>query len=154
MERLHKFFQLLPTERRILAQAWMLLLIVELALRVLPFRRLLAFCSESPPSPPSPPQADQAGSPSRGEGIAIPPVQRLAWLVEVAGRYSPVTATCLKQALVLSWLLGQRGVATTLRIGVARDEAGLLAHAWLECQGKAIFGRPARDEFTPLVSPP
>jgi hypothetical protein len=74
--------------------------------------------------------------------------------VEVAGRYSPVTATCLKQALVLSWLLGRQGIAVTLHIGVARSAETLAAHAWLENNGQVIFGQTEQDGFTTLVSAP
>lgn len=139
MARLHKFFRLPPRERLVLVQAWALLLLVGLALRVLPFRRLCALC-------------DQAGR-KRPEKSSepVPSVSRLAWLVEVAGRFTPVTAMCLKKALVLSWLLGRRGMASTLQIGVARHGGVITAHAWLERQGQVLFGLPECEGHRPLA---
>ncbi len=42
MEAIRKFFDLLPSERLIFAQAWVLFLLAELALRTIPFKRLIA----------------------------------------------------------------------------------------------------------------
>lgn len=128
-ERLRRLFRLAPGERALLARAWALTVLVELALRVLPFRRVLALCQR--PSPRARPGRAPAAS-----------IERLVWLVEVAGRYTPGPATCLREALVLSRLLSRRGIATTFRIGVARDPGTrLAAHAWLERDGQAL-GRP------------
>jgi len=139
MERLRKFFRLPPAERLALVQAWGLLLLAELALRALPFTRLRALCDNAGRRRPE-------KSSERSTSIA-----RLAWLVEVAGRYTPVTATCLKQALVLSWLLERRGIASTLQIGVARHGDTFTAHAWLERQGQVIIGLPGCEGHRPLV---
>lgn len=137
-ERLRKVFRLPAAERAVLAQAWGLFLVVDLALRVLSFKRLLALrarlCRAERPNPAARP----------------PSMARLAWLVEVAGRYVPVNATCLKKALVLSWLLGRRGIATVLRIGVARQGNGLVAHAWLDCDGQPVFGDQEIAQHGPL----
>ena len=139
MERLHKFFRLPPGERLVLVQAWTLLLLMEPALRVLPFQQLRALCNH-------------AGRKRPGTSSAsVPSASRLAWLVEVAGRFTPVTATCLKKALVLSWLLGRQGIASTLQIGVARHGDALTAHAWLEQQGQVLFGLPECEGYRPLV---
>ena len=48
---------------------------------------------------------------------ADPSLTRIAWLMAAAGRYVPVGATCLTTALVLSWVLVGRAIATALRIG-------------------------------------
>lgn len=137
MDRLRKVFQLPPGERLILLEAWGLFLLVDLALRALPFTRVLAVCKHL---------SLKAG----GAAPSAPSIQRLAWLVEVAGRHVPIDATCLKKALVLSCLLGTRGVATTIRIAVARREETLSAHAWLEREGQVIFSAPGGEGYEPL----
>lgn len=136
--RLHKFFQLSFHDRLILCQAWGLFLFAELALRILPLKSLLAV-------------GQKLSLKTRQEPGAARPawVPHLGWLVEVAGRYAPVKATCLKQALVLSWLLGRRGIATTLRIGVTRGGGSFEAHAWLEQDGQVVHG-PGGREYAPL----
>jgi hypothetical protein len=139
-ERLRKFLRLSLADRVLLCQAWGLFLLAELALRILPLKSLLAV-------------GQKLSLKTRQEPGAARParVPHLAWLVEVAGRYAPVKATCLKQALVLSWLLGRRGIATTLRIGVARGGGSFEAHAWLEQDGQVLLGLPASEGYEPLL---
>jgi hypothetical protein len=127
-----------PAERIVLVQAWALLVVVALCLRALPFALVT--------------RAARCVRPRRGGADGISP-GRIASLVEVAARYAPVDATCLTEAIVLSWLLGRRGVATSLRIGVARPDGGLRAHAWLECGGDVILGDGAREAYEPLLGP-
>ena len=141
MDRLRKVFQLPRRERLILAQAWGLFLLADLALRAPPFTHLLALSRKA--------RVKRLDEPALARPPAMP---RLVWLVEVAGRHSPVNATCLKKALVLSWLLRRRGIPTELRIGVARQEGGLVkAHAWLDCDGQAVLGHEEMERYEPLL---
>lgn len=140
MEGLHKLFRLSHHERVALLQAWGLFLLVELALRILPFTYLLALSKQGSPKPRGDPTVEPVLS-----------VSRLAWLVEVAGRYTPIRATCLKKALVLSWLLGRREIPTELRIGVARCEGSLKAHAWLSYNGQVILGHQELEGYERLL---
>ncbi len=136
-ERLQRVFQLPPAERRILGQAWVLFLLADLALRILPFKTLLALLQK-------------LRKPEGSAVVGSSSVPRLIWLVDVAGRFVPVKATCLEHALVLSWILGRRGIATTLRIGVCRQDRGIQAHAWLEREGEVILGVPEPAGYAPL----
>ncbi len=123
-----------------LGQAWVLFLLIELGLRLLSFRSLLALCR----------RCSWRGR--LGSGFtSLPSIERSAWLTAIAGRYSPVRATCLKRALTLSVLLEQRGIATRLRIGVSRQAGALRAHAWLEQHGRIILGLQERNSFEPLL---
>ena len=140
MPAIRKFLDLLPKERLIFAQAWWLFLLAELALRTIPFRHLIHFTQKT---------CVQGREKSIRE--LTPPVERLVWLVDRAGHYSLVNATCLKQALVLSWLLGRKGLITSLQIGVARHEDGMTAHAWLEREGQVICGHTGRHQYGPLI---
>lgn len=56
---------------------------------------------------------------------------------------------CLRRALILGHLLRRNGPA--LRLGVAREDGEVRAHAWLEVDGVAV-GEPAPvlDRFVPL----
>lgn len=59
---------------------------------------------------------------------------------------------CLTQALVAQRLLRRQGFETDLRIGVTKDGDELLAHAWLERDGRVILGgRSSRTRYTPLT---
>lgn len=141
IERLQRVFRLPPRERLILVQAWGLFLLAEVGLRALPFKHLLTLSRKV--------CVKRLGEPA----LARPPsVPRLVWLVDVAGRYAPVNVTCLNRALVLSWLLGRRGIAATFRIGVARDEGGRVhAHAWVDCDGQVILGNEESERYEPLL---
>ncbi len=92
----------------------------------------------------------KAGSHRRREGVNA---QRMAWLVEVADRYTPGRSSCLRQSAALAWLLRRRGITTNLRIGVAREEGNILAHSWLESGEGKLFGLSETDKYVPLSSP-
>jgi hypothetical protein len=137
----------LPTLRRALslapgdwirfAQAWLVLLAADLGLRWLPFARV-----------------ERLLAPARtGRRTAEDPVvARCVWAIAAASRHHLKTMTCLPRALGLRWLLGRAGCAADLRIGVAREEDRLLAHAWVELEGRPVGeweGRPS--SFQPLL---
>ncbi len=60
-------------------------------------------------------------------------------------------ASCLTQAIATKALLARRGQASTLRLGVAKKDEDLEAHAWLEADGKVLIGEFEERRFTPLV---
>jgi hypothetical protein len=63
-------------------------------------------------------------------------VEDAARAITAAARRVPGTR-CLAWSLALRALLAQMGIASTLRLGVARSgAAGLDAHAWVHCQGR------------------
>jgi hypothetical protein len=133
-----KLFQLTLRDVIILFQAWVLLLLVDPALRLFPFSTVVRVSRLTRQ------QASPQSLPSHA-------VSRLVWLVEQAGRCTPGTATCLRKSLVLSWLLARRGISTTFRIGVARQEGTLRAHAWLERHGQALVEHWGPEDHYPLL---
>lgn len=78
--------------------------------------------------------------------------RRLAWLIEVADRYAPGRSSCLRQSVALSWLLRRRGIATTIRIGVAREGENFVAHSWLQSNEGEVFGVSDVKEYALLLS--
>lgn len=139
MHAFRKFFALSSKEKCILAQAWVLFPLTDLALRTIRFRYLLRLTQK----------ICETGREKAGPELT-PSLERLVWLVEIAGRHSIVNSTCLKQALVLSWILGRRGHTTSLHIGVARSADTLAAHAWLERRGQVVFGH-TEVRYEPLI---
>jgi hypothetical protein len=82
--------------------------------------------------------------------------QRLTRLANIAGRRGAITATCLRQSLLVYWLLRRRGLAPELKIGVRKEHANFDAHAWVELQGVALGQStlahspfPDRDRIAP-----
>jgi len=64
--------------------------------------------------------------------------ERLAQLADVAGRRGAVTATCLRQSLLVYGWLRRRGFAPELVLGVRKQESAFDAHAWVELEGRAL----------------
>jgi hypothetical protein len=133
--------RLSASDWRVLARAWYLLLLADVGLRVLPFRRVQRGV---------PPAADVLVGPS--EEIAAT-LRRLRQLVDMAARNHLYPMTCLRRALVLQRMLAQRGIATKLEIGVRKEAGALAAHAWLEYDGQPI-GQPEAiaARYAPLAT--
>jgi len=141
MERLRKLAALSREERALLLRAALLLTGMRVALVALPFRTLQRLVArQSPP----------AGAAAREDAEAV---ERIAWAVTTAGRRVLGVRPCLAKALTAQVLLGRRGYASDLRIGVARGEdTAVRAHAWLECGGRVVVGGEELAEYVPLVS--
>jgi hypothetical protein len=127
---------------RLLVRAWLLLLYVDIALRVLPFPRLGSWSTKSLPSsdPLSPSEIDAS-------------IRQIYRTVLLASRNHLYAMTCLRRSLVTQRLLSRRGIATKLRFGVEKVEGQMQAHAWLEYEGKPI-GEPETlsERYAMLVS--
>ena len=135
---IRKFLGLPPKERKLLIRALLLVAAVRLGLWVIPFSRLQRLVLW------------MAAKPGRDRSETVS-TEKLAWAIETASRYVP-KATCLTQAMAAKILFGIYGCESLLKIGVARGEGGrMLAHAWLESQGRTIVGVP-ECEYTPLLS--
>lgn len=64
--------------------------------------------------------------------------ERLARLADIAGQRGLVKATCLRQAMLLQWLLRRRQLDANLKIGTRLRDGEFDAHAWVELQGIAL----------------
>lgn len=64
--------------------------------------------------------------------------RRLARLASMAGRHGLVDATCLRQSLLLHFLLRRDGLMPALKIGVRRQGRAFDAHAWVELDGTSL----------------
>ena len=108
---------------------------VEVALRVMPFSRLLERLKHHLPHV----------TVSRDE------YQRLLRFVAVAYDVLPLPTTCLRQSVVLYGLLERRGVASRVCFGVTKSDSALDAHAWVECDG--VTRDTGSLRFTVLAPP-
>lgn len=77
-------------------------------------------------------------APRTAESDDLDSAQRLAQLADIAGRRGAITATCLRQSLLVYWLLRRRGLAPELKIGVRKEQSAFDAHAWVELRGVAL----------------
>ena len=107
------------------AAAWVPL--TRVALLAVPWRRLSAAFEAAP--------VRHSGAPDWERARAA------VWAVEAVSRRALRDRPCLTQALVARHLLRRRGVETTLEIGAVRDgEGDVVAHAWLERNGRVVLG--------------
>lgn len=123
--KIQKLRELSLQEWQLLLAAVVMLPVVALSLRLAGFNRtrtlLNRFISKKP-GVSGQPEMDQA--------------QNIARMLSVAARYSPLQANCLRQSLVLWWLLARRGLESEIHFGVQKDpEEEFGAHAWVECNG-------------------
>ncbi len=128
-------------DRWIIAQAWILFLLVDLGLRSMPFQSVQNWLGWGQKFASRENSVDEAGQ-----------VSRLNQLVKIAGRNHIYPMTCLRQALVLKWLLDRNKIKTNLRIGVKREQDQFNAHAWIEYRHQPV-GEPGTvsREFSPMA---
>src|SRR5215210_1525475 len=138
MHALRRFRNLPPSRRRLAVTSLLTVAAVRVGLTVIGFGRLRAMLRrvESRPS---------------GRRGAAPSAKELEWAVGVASRYVP-RATCLVQALALELLLTRSGRAAEVRIGVAKQNGHLQAHAWVESEGQRLLEDSEPTRFTSLPS--
>lgn len=133
-----RFFLLPKAERRTWRRAWWRLLRADLALRLRPARTLE--------------RALAAEGSGRDEGAEPLAADRLAELVGSAAAHHLWSMGCLPRSIALRRLLADRGVAARLRVGVRKEGAELLAHAWVESAGRVVGeAEPVEARFLPLV---
>jgi hypothetical protein len=61
-----------------------------------------------------------------------------ARMVRAAVHHGVGHPSCLEESLAVWWLLGRRGIASQLRIGIKKDSPKFEAHAWVELGGAPL----------------
>ena len=128
---LRRWWELPASDRRLLLEALRELTTVRLALHARPVSAL---------------KREPAA-----EARALDPA-RIAWAVRAAARVIP-GAACLAQALAVQRMLAARGRTSSVEVGVAKNHAGIEAHAWLVCDGQIVIGGEQAGAFVPLEAP-
>lgn len=114
----------------LMAEAFLLVLRIRVALWIHPFKRV---------------QAAYTARGERSEGncdrcLDVSTAKAVGVAVRRSSRLVP-GATCLPQALATHVMLARRGVPNALRFGVAREaNGGLQAHAWIEVGEVVVAG--------------
>ncbi len=143
-----RLLSLSATEVRLLLEASGLVMGYDLGFALLAPRKLLE-------------PSVTAGHVSRGEGDhgltaagrSGGATDQLAWAVEVADRTMPGKSSCLRRAAALAHMLRRRGTETSLRLGVARRDGNMVAHAWLEAADGRLFGVDRPGRYAVLSAP-
>lgn len=104
----------------------MWLVVTAMALRLRGYRRWHEFLARHA----APQQAPPDGAAGR-QGIAA----QASRLVAAAARRLPLPRNCLRESMVLWWLLLRKGIRSELRFGGRRVQERFEAHAWVEFEG-------------------
>ena len=137
--QLHRYLAMEAANRRLFAGAWLALSVIDLMLRLIGFERTLLYLMPQAP-----------GAAVRADAEALAQAKDIAGVIAIAGRYTPLNGSCLRQAILLRYLLMRKGLSPKLRIGVAK-KTGFYAHAWVELGAHRINQRPNQtDRFSPF----
>jgi hypothetical protein len=137
--RLVSFFRLPFSDQALLIRAALAVVNAKLATRTLPLPKARAIVTRQQ-------RLGWTGVPVRAD--------RIVWAVETASRAIPGMKNCLVQAVAAEAMLIQAGYPCELRVGVAKkgpDE--LIAHAWVESEGRVVIGEFELERYTPMNAP-
>ena len=123
---------------RLIIEALILAIEVEVRLRAQPFERVLSSVRDGPAEP------RQAMTALRAEAVQQ--------AINVAYRVLRLESTCLKKALVFCRIYQRRGFPAVLRIGVQKTEDRFSAHAWVEDGTGQLLTDPL-EGFSPVPLP-
>jgi hypothetical protein len=144
LSKLRNLSALPPTDRRVVIEAAAALPAIALSLRIVRMTPLLGRLGRladamTVPVPASDPSAT---------------IRRTRRLLALAARRGIYRGNCLSRSTTLWWLLRRRGVRTDLRIGVCVENDDLVAHAWVERDGKIINDRADTSRrYVPFAEP-
>jgi hypothetical protein len=140
MPKLRAFRTLSGTDRRLLIEACIRILVARVALKLLPFARVISLLV-----------APNHGGAPADQAL----IRRVRWAIETAARHLPLSLTCLPQAFAALGMLQARGLAPQMHYGVAACKAGgFEAHAWVELEGMPVVGQREAPRFERLTSFP
>ncbi len=129
MQLLRKWLRLGPEQQQLLLQAFLLVTISRLVLRLFPFPEAQRIVKA----------AGEWLTPRAGSHRESP--AQVQWAIMAVTGTRLGGGSCLAQALAGQQMLACRGYEGVVRIGVAKtDDGGMLAHAWVECDGAVIVG--------------
>ena len=125
--KLHKLRSLSASEWRLLWLSVFMLPLIAMLLRLAGFNRTKALLNK---------YISTGSDYGNLQQIESDQAHSIARMVSVAARHGPWRTNCLKQSLLLWWLLARHGLVSEIRFGVRngpKDEFG--AHAWVEYKG-------------------
>ncbi|MGD0546293.1 MAG: lasso peptide biosynthesis B2 protein [Terracidiphilus sp.] len=125
------------SQRRLLREALIALLIARGAMAFLTFRHIAAWLGIS-----------GAESPATATAEEIRTAEEVGWAVGAVARRAPWDGRCLAQALAATWMLRRRGLEGTVSFGACQGEsAGFDAHAWLRLGSCMVTGGAGYERF-------
>lgn len=72
---------------------------------------------------------------------------RISWMVTLISSKTPWESKCLVQALTAQKMLKNKGISTTIYLGVRKEGNEMKAHAWLRCGEYYVTGGSIRNQY-------
>jgi len=139
----HRFRELAWKDRRLLVEATAALAVASVAIRAMPFRKVVGSA------------AGRTAKHEPDSQVAQQEIDRVRWAVIALSHRLPWRIVCFQKGLALHRLLLRRGVRTRLHFGIAQDdERGLRAHVWVTHAGTPVIGGAEAVEYTCLATFP
>ena len=133
LRRIKKFLSYSLTEKMLIAEAFCVVLLIRVGLKILSFNRFRHLYAS-------------LLQPTAVADISDKRIKQYTWAIErVSGSLS---AVCLPQALALKFFL-RHDKMTQIVIGVEKSK-GFSAHAWVEKSGRILIGDSPQLNFQPL----
>jgi hypothetical protein len=134
MENLNRYLRLPFAKQRLLIESTLLLMVVRIGLRILPFKTLHQLMQNLERR-------------AKGRRPANDTYQDdIAWAVNRTGENLFGENTCLPLALTGQMQLNLHGFPASTRLGVQKtSDDEIIAHAWVECNGQVLIGGPEQE---------
>lgn len=137
-----RFARLSRSKQLVLAEGFVMLGLASAAIRLLPFRRVVA-------------AAGLWSGATRARGWSDGTVCTVQWAIRTCAKRVPWKAVCFQRGLALHLMLRRRGAASVLHYGVSQAGIdGLSAHVWVSLDGRDVIGGEQAPGFTCLASYP
>lgn len=140
--KMKKFFRLSRLEKWVLVEACLYLALSIVVIKLVPFRRISSYLGKH--------MAVSSEKMNQDE-------ERIVNLIRLAilrvSTHLLWKSACLPLAMTAKFMLGRRGIETTLYMGVKMKESGKLsAHAWLRAGEFFVTGGSDKQYFTIVAS--
>jgi hypothetical protein len=140
--RIRQLSELSPLQWWIILVAVFMLPVIALSLKLFGFKQTKKRMSRLIPN-------TIDGIPAREDELSR--AQLISRAVAIAGNHGLYKANCLKQSLLLWWLLARRGIPSEIKLGTQKIPQEIFnAHAWVEYKGE-VLGDPTELEHQYLA---
>jgi hypothetical protein len=131
-------FRLSRANKCLLLESVFCMTVAKLLLVCLPFRQL----------------SECLTRPIRGISRDLKPEEstRIGDMVERVNRHLPWTSKCFDRAIAMKMMLRRRRIVSTLCLGIKKNNAKIVAHAWLVCDDKVVTGDEEIDSYACIAT--
>lgn len=139
LSKIKTFFELPISDKLVLIKISLLVPLIEIGIKTIKFKKtfniLNLFVSKNT-------------KPIKNELIEINRHVNLLYLFQ---RQFPFLGKCLSRSLGIWFLLAKKGINTQLKFGMKKENNELLAHSWLEYNGKMLdIENEKNKKYTPF----